>query len=177
MKKQHAELKNWQDRLNAFDTTKWPIKHQVDLYLVWAEMNSLDFDQRVKQPWVRDPAFYVWFYRLPPMCPNAKVPIFLARLDLLNYKQPLSEKDAAEIAAQLRKAQTVFDQAKKNLTGSAKDLWVTGIRSIKEQRKDLASFATSIEKEHGDLAAAAHTAKDASKNNFMYSNPDAAVAM
>ena len=41
MKKQHAELKSWQQRLNAFDTTGWPVKHQVDWYLVWAEMNGL----------------------------------------------------------------------------------------------------------------------------------------
>ena len=27
MKKQHTDLENWQHRLNAFDTAKWPIKH------------------------------------------------------------------------------------------------------------------------------------------------------
>jgi Bacterial protein of unknown function (DUF885) len=162
MKKQYAELKNWQDRLLAFDTTKWPIKNQVDWYLVWAEMNSLDFDHRVKQPWVRDPAFYVWFYPSPSDVPEREGANIFGAVDLPNYTQPLSEKDAAEIAAQLRKASNVFDQAKKNLTGNAKDLWVTGIRSIKGQSDDLASFAISIEKDHADLAAAARTAKDAS---------------
>ncbi len=162
MRKQYAELKNWQDRLNAFDTTKWPIKHQVDWFLVWAEMNSLDFDHRVKQSWVRDPAFYVWFYPSPSDVPEREGANIFGAVDLPNYTQPLSKEDASAIATQLRKAQTVFDQAKKNLTGNAKDLWVTGIRSIKEQSSDLASFATSVEKEHADLAAAARTAKDAS---------------
>jgi uncharacterized protein (DUF885 family) len=162
MKKQHAELKNWQDRLNAFDTTQWPIKHQVDWYLVWAEMNSLDFDHRIKQPWVRDPAFYVWFYHSPSDVPEREGANIFGAVDLPNYTQPLSEKDAKEIATQLRKAQSVFEQAKKNLTGNAKDLWITGIRTIKEQSNDLASFATSVEKEHADLAAAARSAKEAS---------------
>jgi uncharacterized protein (DUF885 family) len=165
MKKQHAELKNWQDRLNAFDTTKWPIKYQVDWYLVWAEMNSLDFDHRVKQPWVRDPAFYVWFYPSPSDVPEREGANIFGAVDLPNYTQPLSEQDAAEIATQLRKAQSVFEQAKKNLTGNAKDLWITGIRTIKEQSNDLASFTTSVEKEHADLAAAARSAKEAS-NQF-----------
>ncbi len=165
MKKQHAELKNWQDRLNAFDTTKWPIKHQVDWYLVWAEMNSLDFDHRVKQPWVSDPAFYVWFYPSPSDVPEREGANIFGAVDLPNYTQPLSEKDAAEIAAQLRKAQTVFDQAKINLTGNAKDLWVTGIRSIKNQSNELESFAISIEKTNPDLAMAAREAKSAS-NQF-----------
>jgi uncharacterized protein (DUF885 family) len=162
MKKQHAELKNWQNRLNAFDTTKWPIKHQVDWYLVWAEMNSLDFDHRVKQPWVRDPAFYVWFHPSPSDVPEREGENAFGAVELPNYKWPLSQKDVDEVSAQLRKASSVFEQAKINLTGNAKDLWVTGIRSIKDQSSELESFAASIEKTNPDLAIAAREAKSAS---------------
>jgi hypothetical protein len=162
MKKQYAELKNWQNRLNAFDTTKWPIKHQVDWYLVWAEMNSLDFDHRVKQPWVRDPAFYVWFHPSPSDVPEREGANAFGAVELPNYKWPLSQKDADEITAQLRKAQMVFEKAKINLTGNAKDLWVTGIRSIKDQSSELESFAASIEQTNPDLAVAAREAKSAS---------------
>jgi hypothetical protein len=65
MKKQHAELKTWQQKLQSFDTTGWPVNHQVDWYLVYAEMNGLDFDHRVLRPWQRDPAFYktLWMER------------------------------------------------------------------------------------------------------------------
>ncbi len=162
MKKQQNELLQWQAKLNAFDTAKWPIKHQVDWYLVWAEMNSLDFDHRIKQPWVRDPAFYVWFYPSPSDVPEREGANIYGAVDLPNYTQPLSEKDASEMATQLRKAPAVFEQAKKNLTGNAKDLWVTGIRTIKEQSNDLDSFASSMEKEHSELATAARSAKEAS---------------
>jgi hypothetical protein len=162
MQKQQQELVQWQARLNAFDTTQWPIKHQVDWYLVWAEMNSLDFDHRVKQPWVRDPAFYVWFYPYPSDVPEREGANMYGAVDLPSYPTPLSEKDAASIAEQLRKAPAVYEQAKANLTGNAKDLWVTGIRTIQEQGSDLSAFATSVEKTFPDLAAAARIAQQAS---------------
>lgn len=158
MKKQHTELTTWKNRLNAFDTTGWPIKHQIDWHLVWAEMNGLDFDHRVLQPWVRDPAFYVWFYSYPSDVPKREGPNIYGAVELPAYKQPLSEADAKEIASRLRKAQKLFGQGKINLTGNAKDLWVTGIRSIHEQSDDLANFAKTIESVHPDLAAAANEA-------------------
>ena len=58
MKHQHEELKSWQQKLQNFDTTTWPINHQADWYILYAEMNGLDFDHRVLRTWERDPAFY-----------------------------------------------------------------------------------------------------------------------
>ncbi len=60
--RRHEALNTYQARLQAFDISDWPIAQQVDWYLVWAEMNGMDFNTRVLQPWVRDPAFYtsVW---------------------------------------------------------------------------------------------------------------------
>jgi len=165
MKKQHAELVNWQRRLNAFDTAKWPIKHQVDWYLVWAEMNGLDFDHRVTQPWVRDPAFYVWFYPSPSDVPEREGPNILGAVELPEYKWPLSETDAAEIAGRLRKANDVYEHARINLTGNAKDLWILGTRSIHEQSDDLENFEASVKVAHPDLAQAAKEAR-ASSDKF-----------
>ena len=102
MKKQQAELVDWQARLYAFDTTGWPIKNQVDWYLVWAEMNSLDFDHRVRKPWVNDPAFYSWFYSSPSDVPEREGPNIFGAVDLPNYKWPLSDSDAKDIAFRLR---------------------------------------------------------------------------
>ncbi len=165
MGKQQKELSDWQEQLNAFDTTKWPIKHQVDWYLVWAEMNGLDFELRVKQPWVNDPAFYVWFYNALPDTPLREGPHVYARVELPDYTVPLTETSANEIATRLRKASAVYDQAKINLTGNAKDMWTTGVRSIREQSDDLESFASSMEATFPDLAKAALEARDAS-NKF-----------
>lgn len=165
MKGQHAELARWQQRLHALDTTGWPVKNQVDCFLVWAEMNGLDFDHRVLQPWVRDPAFYVWFYPSPSDVPKREGPSIFGAIELSNYKQPLSGEDANEIAVRLRKANAVFEQAKINLTGNAKDLWILGTRTIREQSSDLSTFAKSVSAGFPELASAAMEAEDAS-NRF-----------
>lgn len=165
MKKQQAELVDWQARLYAFDTTGWPIKNQVDWYLVWAEMNSLDFDHRVRKPWVNDPAFYSWFYSSPSDVPEREGPNIFGAVDVPNYKWPLSDSDAKDIAFRLRKSNDVYAQAKINLRGNGKDFWNTSIRSIKEQSSDLESFAASVATAYPDLSAAAKTALEAS-NDF-----------
>jgi hypothetical protein len=162
MKKQHNDLAAWQKKLNSFDTTKWPIKHQVDWYLVWAEMNGLDFDHRVIRPWERDPAFYVWFYTSQPDVPEREGPNIFGAIELNLLAQPLSAKDAEEIATRLRKAQEVFEQGKINLTGNAKDLWVLGARSIREQSEELSTFAKTVSEKFPDLAKAANEAKESS---------------
>ena len=162
MQKQKEELPDWQAQLNAFDTAQWPIKHQVDWYLVWAEMNGLDFELRVQQPWANDPAFYVWFYPSLPDTPLREGPHVYGRVELPDYTWPLSDSTANVIASRLRKAKTLFDQAKINLTGNAKDMWALGARSIREQNDDLKSFASKVETQFPDLAKAAMEAIDAS---------------
>jgi len=161
MQKQHDNLKQWQQRLNNFDTAGWPIKHQVDWYLIYAEMNGLDFDHRVLRPWERDPAFYVWFYTYPSDVPEREGPNIYGAVELPAYRQPISESDAKDMAARLRNAPKVFEQAKTNLTGNAKDLWITGTRSVKEGSDELAAFAATVAAQYPDLAAAANEAKNA----------------
>jgi len=68
--KRWPAFKTLQEKLHALDTVNWPIPHQVDWHIVNAEMNGYDFNHRVLQPWVRDPAYYktLWMYRsdVPP---------------------------------------------------------------------------------------------------------------
>ncbi|HMB91864.1 MAG TPA: DUF885 family protein [Rhodothermales bacterium] len=163
MARQHRNLADWQRRLAAIGTTGWPIAQQIDWYLVWAEMNGLDFDHRVTKPWARDPAFYVWFYPYPTDVPEREGPNIHGAIELPNYARPFSDADASQLAARLRKAAAVFEQARRNLTGNARDLWVTGTRSIHEQSEQLASFAASVRETHPDLAAAAMEASVAAE--------------
>ena len=165
MERRHRELDEWQSRLAAFDTTGWPVAHQIDWYLVWAEMNGLDFAHRIKKPWTRDPAFYVWYHPSPTDVPEREGPNAYGNIELPNYDWPLSNDDAREIAVRLRRAPEVFKQARINLTGNARDLWVTGISSIWAQSNDLAAFAKSVADTHPDLAATALEARVAS-NQF-----------
>ncbi len=161
MNRQHQALAEWQRELADFDTTGWPIGHQVDWYLVWAEMNGLDFAHRVKRPWARDPAFYVWFYPSPTDIPEREGPQVHGTIEFPRYASPLSTKDAAEIATRLRLAPAVFEQARTNLTGNAADLWTTGTRSIREHSRTLTGFAGRMSSDHPDLADAARKASDA----------------
>jgi hypothetical protein len=140
MKKQHEALKTWQQRLNSFDTTGWPIKHQIDWYLVWAEMNGLDFDHRVVRPWEKDPAFYVWFYLSPSDVPEREGPNIYGAVDMQFFRKDLTSEQAAVIATRLRQAGSVYAQAKVNLTGNGKDLWTLGARSIREQNDELKTW-------------------------------------
>ena len=147
MESRHQQLSDWQKKLSKFDTTGWSIQQQVDWYLVWAEMNGLDFAHRVKRPWERDPGFYVWFYSYPTDVPEREGPNIYGAIELPNYRWPLSEPDVEELTEKLKRAPEVFEQAMTNLTGNARDLWITGIRTIEAQSDELNNFAEKTKSE------------------------------
>jgi hypothetical protein len=140
MKHQHAALPQWQQRLNNFDTTGWSVSQQVDWYIIKAEMNGLDFDHRVMRPWERDPAFYKTLWMDRSDVPAHEGPSHAAVLDIWKYSFPLTRESKEELLTQLRVITPLNAQAKINLTGNAKDLWIAGIRDIKTQSKDLESI-------------------------------------
>lgn len=155
MKKQHDELKTWQKKLHAFDTAGWPVKHQADWYLIYAEMNGLDFDHRVLRPWERDPAFYktVWMERSD--VPAHEGPVHSAIIELWKYTFPLTAESKEKLIRELRIIPPLTKQATINLTGNARDLWVAGIRDIKNQQTDLARLLDYPDvRLHGDLVNA-----------------------
>jgi hypothetical protein len=140
MKKQQEELGKWQQRLTNFDTSGWAVNQQVDWYIVKAEMNGLDFDHRVMRPWERDPAFYKTLYMERSDVPAHEGPTHAAIVDVWKYAFPLTSESKDKLVNQLRVIVPLNEQAKVNLTGNAKDLWIAGIRDIKTQSKDLESI-------------------------------------
>ena len=164
MAQQYEALESWRTQLENADTTGWPVSEQIDWYLVWIEINGLDFAHRVKQPWRRDPAFYVWFYPSPTDVPEREAPNIHGAIELPKYTQPLSNDDAADLAARLGWAAPLFEQAKINLTGEAHDLWRTGERSIRSQSRALEALAEREQDSHPDLAKAALGARNASED-------------
>ena len=140
MKQQHEELKSWQQKLQNFDTTGWPIKHQADWYILYAEMNGLDFDHRVLRTWERDPAFYKTLWMDRSDVPGHEGPTHHAIVDLWKYQFPLANESKEKLVKELRVITPLNEQAKVNLTGNAKDLWIAGIRDIKTQTHDLESI-------------------------------------
>jgi hypothetical protein len=133
MAAQHDALPAWKARLDAIDTGAWPVAQQIDWQLVRAEMNGLDFDQRVRRPWERDPAFYANVYAEQSDVPAHEGPTIEGFIDLWAYDYPLSASDAAELAARIGAIPRLLDQARVNLTGDARDLWLAGDRSFAEQ--------------------------------------------
>lgn len=133
-------FKALQQKLWDMDTAGWSIPHQVDYLIVWAEMNGYDFNQRILKPWQRDPAFYKTLWMERSDVPAHEGPTHHAVLDLWTYEFPLSDAAKQKLIGQIEVIPALNDQAKLNLTGNAKDLWIAGIRDIRTQADDLASI-------------------------------------
>ena len=132
------------NRLYRLDPGDWPIPQQVDWHIVRAEMNGYDFNHRVLQPWVRDPAFYnsIWTGRSD--VPAHEGPTHHAIVELWTYEFPLSDAEEARLIAELGVIPPLLAQAQKNLTGNARELWVAGIRDIRAQRTALDRLAERV---------------------------------
>jgi hypothetical protein len=139
--RRHGELRSFQDRLYAMDISEWPVEQQVDWHLVRAEMNGMDFNIRVLQPWARDPAFYqsIWLYQSDT--PAHEGPTHHALVELWTYDFPLDEAAETKLAAELATIPPLLEQARANLTGNARELWLAGIKHIEDQVRDLENLA------------------------------------
>jgi hypothetical protein len=133
MTAQHEGLKALQAQLKAIDPGGWPVAQQVDYHLVRAEMNGLDFNHRVLRPWARDPAFYLSVWPEQSDTPAHEGPTHHAVIDLWTYTFPLSQTDETKLGAELRTIPPLLRQARQNLTGNARELWLTGIRTMRGQ--------------------------------------------
>ena len=149
------------DRLEKLDSKEWPVPEQVDWHLVRAEMNGYDFNRRVLMPWARDPAFYksIWMERSD--VPAHEGPTHHAVVEVWTYEFPLSAKERRRLIKELSVIPPLFTQAKRNLTGNARDLWVTGIRDIRGDARDLDRLREMIGKAMDDELDAAITSAQA----------------
>ena len=161
MATQHRELAGYQQRLVAIDPSGWPVSQQVDHHLVRAEMNGLDFDHRVRKPWVQNPAFYTQIFSAQSDVPAHEGPVIHGWIDLWTYEYPLSEADAAELAARIVTVAPLLEQARTNLVGNARDLWVMGIRSMERQSADLKDLASQVAGQSDELEEGIVAAREA----------------
>jgi hypothetical protein len=163
-KRRHAELPKWQARLAAIKPDAWPIPRQVDWHLVRAEMNGFDFYVRVLQPWTRDPAYYVSIWTAQSDTPAHEGPTNHAAIELWQYEFPLSTADERRLTAQLRTIAPLLAQARGNLTGNARDLWVGGIKPMKQQIADLDELEKRVPKAGAQLKRALDEGRAATRN-------------
>ena len=131
------EFRKLRERLIEIDKSQLDIESKIDWTIIWAEMNGFEFNFRVLKPWERDPAYYksVWMNRSD--VPAHEGPTHHSVIEIWQYNFPLSATESARLDNQLKVIPILNEQAKINLTGNARDLWIAGIRDIDRQVKDL----------------------------------------
>jgi uncharacterized protein (DUF885 family) len=142
--RRHKELPAWRARLAAMDPGQWPLEQRVDYELVRAEMNGFDFYVRVLRPWQRDPAYYVSLWTAQSDTPAHEGPTNHAAIELWTYKFPLTAAAERQLTTELRTIRPLLEQAQRNLTGDARDLWIAGIKPLKQQEADLAALEGEV---------------------------------
>jgi len=145
----YESFKKVRQRLHEIDPGLWPVEQKVDWYILLAEMNGFDFNHRVLKPWVRDPAFYksIWNYKSD--VPAHEGPTHHMVTELWTYNFPLAKSDEARLIADLSVIAPLMKQAQTNLTGNSRELWITGIRDIRQQSANLDAIREKI----GDKAS------------------------
>jgi hypothetical protein len=167
------ELPAWQERLRGLHPESWTVAEQIDWHLVRAEMNGLDFDLNVRRPWARDPAFYVMMYAAQSDVPAHEGAVIHGWIDLWTYDYPLSSEDAAELAERIGAVPGLLDQARTNLTGDARDLWMAGFRSFRGQVADLEGLGERVAGTDPTLDEAILAAREASRAFLLWLEEEA----
>jgi hypothetical protein len=87
-------------------------------------------------------------------------------LEFWTYTFPLSSAEQTRLINDLRVIPALLDQARGNLTGNARDLWVAGIENFKQQVVDLNKIAEKIKllKNQGGLLGSLENALTATKD-------------
>ena len=154
-------LQGLRDRLEAIDASAWPVAARVDQALVRAEMNGFDFQARVLQPWARDPAFYQSVWDEQSDTPAHEGTTHHGLVELWTYSYPLSRADEQKLARELAIVPPLLAQARGNLTGNARDLWITGTGTMRGQAEALDALADRTSGSGPVLASAIRAAREA----------------
>jgi hypothetical protein len=138
--KRRAPFRDLESRLEQLQTNEWPVDQQIDWQIVRAEMNGYAFNDTLLRPWARDPAYYktVWMDRSD--VPAHEGPTHHALLEVWTYTFPLPSDQRTNFIQGLQVIPALNQQAKENLVGNARDLWVAGIRDMETQFTDLESL-------------------------------------
>ena len=156
------DFQKLRNTLEALAIDQWPIEDQIDWHILWAEMNGYEFNTKVLKSWQRDPAFYkvIWTAKSDVPAHEGPTPHFV--IELWQYDFPLNAEQRAKFTKDIGLIPNFYEQAKENLTGNARDLWIAGIRDIETQVKVLQSI---LEKpgvaENEELVAAIDKAQKA----------------
>jgi hypothetical protein len=165
--KRHPKWAQFKTRLLAFDKSQWTVAQQVDWFVMLAEINGYEFNEKVLKPWQRDPAFYkqVWTYKSDVPAHEGPTPHYVT--ELWGYSFPISPKEQTRLTKDLSRIKPFHIQAKENLTGNAKELWIAGIRDIQIQQQDLLDITPQIETTANAALIATHLQAIKSTEQFI----------
>jgi len=153
--KQWNELQEYQNRLKAFDFSAWPTTKQIDYHLVRAEINGMEFQNRVVKPWQRDPSFYL-------QSQEGSGP---TRFGVLEVRElPIKEENLEEFRTKLKAVPQIFDEAKSNLTNGAADFLTLALQHLNEEVAIHTNLISELSQHHPDLVEDAKKAETAVKD-------------
>ena len=134
------DFRKLRNTLEALPIDQLPTEDQIDWHILWAEMNGYEFNTKVLKSWQRDPAFYkvIWTAKSDVPAHEGPTPHFV--IELWQYDFPLNADQRAILTKDIGLIPNFYEQAKENLTGNARDLWIAGIRDIETQVKVLQSI-------------------------------------
>ena len=161
--RRRANLGALRVRLAALEASATSTDARIDLALLRAEMNGFDFNLRVLQPWSRDPAFYATVRAEQSDTPAHEGPNAHGLVELWTYSFPLSPREEARLTGELRPIPGFLAQARENLTGNARDLWTTGIGTMRGQVADLTDLQGKVAAAGADLRGAVGEARKATQ--------------
>ena len=142
--RKHKHLESFKQRLRDIDPAGWSVEQQVDHHLVRAELNGFDFNWRVLKPWERDPAFYQSVWTAQSDTPAHEGTTNHALVELWTYTFPLSPADETKLAHELQVIPPLLAQARENLVGKARDLWMAGLGTLRQQAADLSALESKL---------------------------------
>jgi hypothetical protein len=158
---QIARLPEFRNRLDALDTSGWPVEQLVDYEICRAEMNGMEFDHRVLRPWARDPSFYAAVTSSEPDVPAREGPEIPSVLNLWQYDFPLEGEPLNRFRDQLAAIPELLRRAKENLTENTKQLHFFAIRQKAREIRILESLEERLADSHPELVARAAAAREA----------------
>ena len=159
--RRHRQLAEYRRRLDSIDLSGWSVEARVDHMLATAEMNGFDFYVRVLQPWARDPAFYQSVWNEQSDTPAHEGSEHHGIVELWTYEYPLSADAQSKLARELAIVPPLLAQAEVDLTGNARDLWITGTGTMRQQVESLDALAKKTAGSAKPLQDAIRAAREA----------------
>ena len=156
---------NLKNKLYNFDISNWSISDQIDWYIIKAEMSGYEFNYSILKPWERDPAFYQTIWMNQSDVPAHEGPTNHGVLEFWMYDLPLNGDSKKKFLHEMMSIPSFLIQARDNLKGNAKDLWVAGIENFRKQYNNLNTIKSKLNLKRDDnISVAIEESKIATQN-------------